>query len=96
MAKNHAGGIVALQAEAQQTLAAPACKVGLATKRVIASLRIGDVKELGGRAELLPQLSCTGAGVAGFRHYVAFDNDQGRTQGTPKLKLLAPAFYGIR
>src|SRR5947208_16297958 len=96
MAKNHAGGIVALQAEAQQILAEPACQIGLAAKRVIASLRIGDVKELGGRAELLPQLSRTGAGMAGFRQYIAFDNDQGRTQSTPKLKLLALAFNRIR
>ena len=57
---------------------------------------MGNLKELRGRTQLLPQHSCAGIGIARFRCGKAFDGDQGGAQGTAKFQLpsLALDFVG--
>src|SRR5437660_8299047 len=57
---------------------------------------MGNLKELRGRTQLLPQLQCTGMGMARFLRRYAFDRKQDRAQGTPKFELLSLAFEVVR
>ena len=67
MTQNEPGGIVALMAQTQQILGQAQRQIEFAAVHVIARLPIGNLKELRGRTQLLPQLSCAGIGVACFR-----------------------------
>src|SRR5438270_2157098 len=66
------GGIVALTAQTQQILVQALCQIQFSAERVIARLPVGNLKELRGRTQLLPQLSRAGIGMASFRRRVAF------------------------
>src|SRR6516165_7832633 len=57
---------------------------------------IGNLEELRGRTQLLPQLSRAGIGLARFRGGAAFDSIQGRSQGNAKVELLSVAFRVLR
>jgi hypothetical protein len=96
MPQNEPGGIVALTAQTQQTLVRAQRQIQFAAESVIARMPIGDPKELRGRAQLLPQLSCTGIGLAGFGRRIAFDGLQRRPQGTAKFELLSLPFGVFR
>ena len=63
---------------------------------MIERLPIGNLKELRGRTQLLPQLSCAGIGMTRFRRRVAFDGSQDRAQGTAKFELLSLTFGVVR
>ena len=56
-------------------------QIEFAAERVMARLPIGHSKELRGRTQLLPQLSCAGIGLARFRRGESFDGLQHRAQG---------------
>jgi hypothetical protein len=65
--QNEPGGIVALAAETQQILVQALRQIEFAVKYVMERLPKGNLKELRGGTQLLPQLSCPGIGMAGFR-----------------------------
>ena len=67
MTQNEPGGIVALTAQTQQILVQALRQIEFAAEHVIARLPIGNLKELRGGTQLLPQLSCAGIGMARFR-----------------------------
>ena len=73
MTQNEPGGIVALTAQTQQILVQALRQIEFAADHVIARLPIGNLKELRGGTQLLPQLSCAGIGMARFRRREAFD-----------------------
>ena len=89
MSRNEAGPVVALTAETQQILVQAHCQLRFAAAHVVARLSVWNLKELGGRTQLLPQLSRAGVGLARFRRRVAFDGLQHRAQGTAKFELLS-------
>src|SRR5437899_3241373 len=93
--QNEAGGIVALTAQMQQILGQTLRQVEFAAEQMIAGLPIGNLKELRGGTQLLPQLPCAGIGMTRFRRREAFDGLQGRTQGSAKFELLSLSFGGI-
>src|SRR6516164_6336910 len=82
------GGIVALTAQTQQILVQALRYVEFAAERVIARLSIGNVKELRGRTQLLPKLSCACIGLACFRCGVALHSKQGRSLRTAQFEIL--------
>src|SRR5260370_21296272 len=92
MTQNKAGRVVALLAEAQQVLSQALRKIEFAAVRVIERLSIGNAKELRGRSQLLPQVSCAGQGIARFRRRVASPHQQDRAEGTANLEFLSLAF----
>ena len=96
MTQKEPGGIVALTAQTQQILVQALRYVEFAAERVIARLSIGNVKELRGRTQLLPQLTCAGKGMAGFRRPVAFDGPYGRAQAAAKFELLSLPIGAVR
>ena len=96
MTQNEPGGIVALTAQTQQILVQAQRQIEFAAVHVIARLPKGNLKELRGRTQLLPQLSCAGIGLARFRRGEAFDGVQDRAQGTAKFELLSLAFGVVR
>ena len=89
MTKNESRGIVALKAQTQQILGKALRQIEFAAEQVIARLPQGDVKELRGGTQLLPQLSCTGKDTARFRRRLAFYGCQDRAQGTQKFEFLS-------
>jgi hypothetical protein len=70
--QNEPSGIVALTAQTQQILGQALRQVEVATVYVIYRLPIGNLKEVRGRTEVLPQFSCAGIGLARFRRGEAF------------------------
>ncbi len=96
MTQNEPGGIVALTAQTQQILVQALRQIEFAAVHVITGLPIGNVKELRGKIELLPQLSGAGVGLARFRRRVAFDGSQHRAQGAVKFELLSLTFGVVR
>src|ERR1700730_6867170 len=58
--QNEPGGIVALPAQTPRMLAQAPAQLDFAALQVIARLPIGNLKELRGGTQLLPQLSCAG------------------------------------
>jgi hypothetical protein len=94
--QNEPGGIVALTAQTQQILVQALRQIQFGADHVMERLPIGNVKELRGGAELVPQLSCAGIGNTCFRGRLPFDGLQHRAQGTPKFELPSLAFGSIR
>src|SRR6266568_9374701 len=94
--QNEPGGIVALAAQTQQTLVQAQRQIEFAADQVMERLPMGNLKELRGGTQLLPQLSCAGIGLARFRRGDAFDGLQHRAEGTQKFELLSMAFRGVR
>src|SRR6516164_5563385 len=86
MAQNKPGGIIALAAQAQQILVQALRQIEFATVPVMARQPIRNLKVFGGEAELLPQLSCPGIGLAHFRRRLTLDEAQCRAQCAPKLE----------
>src|SRR5215813_6248428 len=74
MTQNQAGGIIALAAQTQQILIYAPRQIQFAAVHMITRLPIGNLKELRGGAELLPQLSCAGVSLACFGRRLAFDS----------------------
>ena len=95
MTEKEATGILTLTAQTQQILIQAQRQIELTTERVIERQSIGNVKEVGGGTEPLPQLSRAGIGVARFRRSVAFDGLQYRAQGNVKFKVLPLMFVGV-
>ena len=95
MTQNEAGGIVALTAQMQQILIQALRQIEFAADHMIARLPVGNLKELRGGTELLPQLSCAGIGLAGFRRRGPLTASR-RTQGAAKFKLLLLTFAVVR
>ena len=60
-------------AQTQQILVQAQRQIVFAADCVKAQLPKGNPEEFRGRTQLLPQLSCTGRGMARFRRCVAFD-----------------------
>jgi hypothetical protein len=56
---------------------------------------MGNLKELRGRTQLFPQLSCAGVGLTRFRRGEALNDQQCSAQAAAKLKLLSLSFAGI-
>ena len=96
MTQNEPSRVVALTAQAQQILIKALRQIEFAAVYVMEGLPIGNVKELRGRTQLLPQFSSAGEGTAHFRGRLAFDESQRRAQGAPKLKLLLLALAVVR
>ena len=96
MTQKEPGGIVALTAQAQQILVQAQRQIQFAAVYVINRLPMGNVKELRGGTQLLPQLSCAGKGMACFRRRIAFDGSQHRAQLTAKFEPLSPIFEVVR
>ena len=92
MGQNKPGGIVALDAQTQHLLGEALRPAEFTAVQVIATLPIGNLKELRGGRQLLPQLSCAVIGLARFSRGEAFDSVQHCSQSTPKFELLALAF----
>src|SRR5437762_7321993 len=90
------GGIVALAAQAQQVLVQALRQTEFAEDCVMERLPIRNVKELRGRAEPLPQLSCASISVTHLRRRLAFDKAQCSAQRAPELELLPLTFGGFR
>ena len=72
MTQNEPGGIVALATQPQQTLIQAERQFQFAEVHVIGRLSIGNMKELRGRTEFLPQFLRAGISTACFRRCVAF------------------------
>jgi|SRR6516162_11943287 len=89
MTKNEARGIVTLTAETQQILCTALRQIEFAAEPMMARLPKGNLKELRGGTQLLPQLSCTGKDTARFRRRLAFYGCQDRAQGTQKFEFLS-------
>src|SRR5260370_28493234 len=94
--ENEAGCIVSLPAQPQQTLVQALRLVEFAADLVMERLPKGNPKELGGRTQLLPQLSCAGIGMTGFRRRVTFESTQYSAQGAAKFELLSLTFGVVR
>jgi hypothetical protein len=94
--QNEPADIVALTAQTQQILVQALRLIEFSPAHVIARLPIGNLKELRGGTQLLPQFSCAGVGLARFRRRLAFDGSQHRAQGAQKFELLPLAFGGVR
>src|SRR3984893_18270969 len=88
--------MAARTAQAEQILGEALRQIEFAAEHVMERLPIGNPKELRGRTQLLPQLSCAGIGTARFRCGEAFDRKQDRAQGTAKSKLLPLTFKVVR
>ena len=73
MAQNEAGRIVPLTAQVQQILVQSVRQIEFAAVRVIARLTIGNLNELRGRPQLVPQLTRTGIRTARFGRRLALD-----------------------
>src|SRR5262249_11224198 len=86
--QNQPSRVVALTAQTQQILIDALRQLEFAAVYVIEGLPIGNVKELRGKTELLPQFSSAREGAAHFRRRLAFDKSQRRAQGAAKLELL--------
>ena len=96
MTQNEPGGIVALTAQTQQILAQALRQIEFAALHMVAGMSKGDLEELRGRTQLLPQLPCAGIGMAGFRRGEAFDGAQHHAQGTANFEFLSLAFEILR
>src|ERR1700730_17900305 len=96
MTQNEPSGIVALAAQTQQILVHAQRQIEFAAEQVIERLAIGNLKELRGGTELLPQLSRAGYGLARFRRRPTLDGQRGRGQGAAKFELLSLAFRRVR
>src|ERR1700751_3416111 len=68
--KDQSAGIVALAAQTQQILVQAHRQIQFAALRVIARLRMWDLKELRWGTQLLPQLARAGKDLAGLRRRV--------------------------
>src|ERR1700732_2651232 len=96
MTKNEARGIVALTAETQQILGTALRQIEFAAEQMMARLPKGNLKELRGGIQLLPQLPRAGIDMARFRRRLAFYGCQDRAQGTQKFELLSLTFGVVR
>src|SRR6516165_6683544 len=94
--QNEPSRIISLAAQTQQTLIQVQRQIQFATEHAIARLPIGNVKELRGEAQLLPQLPGASISLTRFRRCLAFDRKQDRAQGAPKLELLLLALAVVR
>ena len=92
MTEHKRAGIVALMAQTQQILVQAQRYIEFSAVQVIASLPIGNLKELRGRTQLFPQHSRTGIGMAQFRRGRSLDTEQDRTEGSVKSEFLPPMF----
>src|SRR5215469_8575883 len=79
---------VPLTAQTQQVLGQVLRQIEFSAVHMIYGVSPGHVKELGGRTELLPQLSGAGVSMTCLRRRRAFDDAQDRAKGTAKFELL--------
>src|SRR6202022_4541839 len=96
VSQNEPVRIVALTAQTQQIFVQATRQMQFAANRVIKRLSIGNLKELGGGTQLLPQLSCAAKRLSRFGCRVAFNGLQDGAQGSTKFELLAPACEILR
>ena len=96
MTQKQPGGVTALTVQPQQILVHALRQVEFAAVDVMKGLPIGNLNELRGIAELFPQHSRAGVGVARFRRGESFDGQQDRSQGTAKLEFLSLVFEVVR
>src|SRR5262245_25966752 len=94
--QNQSGRIVALTAQTEQILIEALRQIEFATVHVIEGLPIGNVKELRGITQLLPQFPSAGEGTAHFRCRLAFDKSQRGAKCAAKFKLLLLALAVVR
>src|SRR6516162_4263436 len=76
VSENEAGGIVALTAKTQEILGQAQRQIELAAVRMIARQLIGNLNELRGGTQLLPQPPCPGVSMARFRRGEALNGLQ--------------------
>ena len=93
--QNKAGRVASLSAQTQQIRVQAHRKIEFTTGRVITRLPKGDLQELRGRTQLLPQFSCAGVGVARFGRREAFGSSQRRAHGAIVFELTSLAFGGV-
>ena len=96
MTQNKSARIAALTAQTQQTLVQARRQIDFAAVQVIHRLPKGNLKELQGGTQPLPQLSSAGIGTPRFRGGEAFDGEQGGAQGTAKFELLSLSIGAVR
>jgi hypothetical protein len=81
-----------LTAQTQHILVQAQRQILFPADPIIARLPKGNPNVLQRRTKLLPQLSCTGIGMARFRRSEAFDRLQRRAQGAAKFQFLSLSF----
>src|SRR6516162_4334183 len=84
--QNEPSGVIALAAHTEQILVQAQRQLVFATARMMCLLPIRNPEKLRGGTQLVPQLSGTGIGLAGFRCRVPFNSHQSRTQGAEKFE----------
>src|SRR5271166_89284 len=94
--QNEPAGIVALTAQTQQVFVQAQRQIQFAAEHVMERLPKGNVNELRGGIQLLPQLSCASIGTPRFRRCSSLEGQQGRAQAAEKFELLSLALRGVR
>jgi hypothetical protein len=89
--QNEPAGIVALTAQVQQILGQAQRHIEFTAECMIAGLSIGDVNELRGEPQPLPQFACASIGLARFRRRLASDNLQHAAQVAANFEFLSLA-----
>jgi hypothetical protein len=85
-----------MAAQIYQILGRALRQIEFSTVQVIPRLPVGNLMELYGKSQLLPQLARSGIGMTRLRCGTAFNEDQHRTQSAPIFEFLTLTIRLVR